>query len=387
MNGSQKNKRLLELGVIFFWASEYCHAPYFTPYLQSLHIGAAMIGLIVGCYGFTQLLVRIPLGFLTDMTGSYKAVIVSGLFFTTLSSFGLWLFTDVRLIFLFRVFAGFAAATWIATSVAYMGFYSAEEGVQATATLNGLNSGGKLLAFVLGFVAARMVNYRTTLFLSFAAGLIGLVFVLFLDRFEPVWKPVSVRNIIGCLQNRRIVAAAALAGINMMVMHATVYSFTSTFAETLGAGAWMLSLLSIVFTLTQIFSVGLLKIRWVQQAQPAKLLSIGFLFACIYLLILAFAGNVYLILAGQILAGLANAASNSLLMSECVKSVPPGEKTIAMGVFQAIYSIGMTAGPVFLGRMLEMSGIAASCCMLAAFPLAAALLVSSASQGGKVNGI
>ena len=104
-------RTLFEVAVVFFWASEYCHTPYFTPYLASLGLDATIIGLIVGCYGFTQMLVRIPLGIATDASSAYKAVTTGGLFFMTLSSFGLWLFTDVRLIFLFRVFAGIAASS------------------------------------------------------------------------------------------------------------------------------------------------------------------------------------------------------------------------------------------------------------------------------------
>ena len=32
----RRSRQLLSITVIFFWASEYCHAPYFTPYLQQL---------------------------------------------------------------------------------------------------------------------------------------------------------------------------------------------------------------------------------------------------------------------------------------------------------------------------------------------------------------
>ena len=69
---SRTARRLSEVAVVLFWASEYCHAPYFTPYLHSLQMGSTLVGIIISCYGFTQMLVRIPLGIFTDTTGAYK---------------------------------------------------------------------------------------------------------------------------------------------------------------------------------------------------------------------------------------------------------------------------------------------------------------------------
>lgn len=367
MFGRISSKRIFEWAVIFFWASEYCHAPYFTPYLQSLQIGATMIGMIVGCYGATQLVIRIPLGLLTDAAGRYKPVIVAGLFFTTLSSFGLWLFHKVWLIFLFRICAGVAAATWVVMSVAYMSFYRTEDSVSATSVLNGLNSGGKLLAFLLGALTAQFAGYRATLFCSFAVGLIGLIVVLFMDEICVKPKPVSLQIFIRCLRNRSTVTAALLAGVNMMVMHSTVYSFTSTLAEQLGASAWMLSMLSVVFTLVQIFSVGFIKGTWMKRRGAAGKLAFGFVLSSLYLIVLALAKNIWVLLAGQIMAAVANALSNSLLMSECVRGVAPGEKTTAMGVYQAVYSIGMMAGPAYMGGAIEVLGAQTGCLIMAAF--------------------
>lgn len=161
-----RGKLLLETVIVLFWASEYCHVPYFTPYLNSLDLDAALVVAVVACYGLTQMLVRIPLGIVTDLSGAYKTVIVLGLVFTTVSSLGLFLTKNVALIFLCRVLAGMASSTWIATTVVYMIYFSETEQVAATAQLNALNNGGKLLAFALGGVAAVLLGYRATLFME-----------------------------------------------------------------------------------------------------------------------------------------------------------------------------------------------------------------------------
>lgn len=63
----KKVRWIFGLATMFFWASEYCHVPFFTPYLRTLGLSATLIGFLVGCYGFTQLCIRIPLGIFADM--------------------------------------------------------------------------------------------------------------------------------------------------------------------------------------------------------------------------------------------------------------------------------------------------------------------------------
>ena len=104
----KRSRLLLSITIVFFWASEYCHMPYFTPYLQNLGFTAGLIGIMTGMYGFTQMLVRIPLGIVTDVTGCYKKTILMGTIFTTVSSFGLIFATHFVTIIICRILlAGF----------------------------------------------------------------------------------------------------------------------------------------------------------------------------------------------------------------------------------------------------------------------------------------
>lgn len=369
------SKRLFELAVIFFWASGYCHTPYLTPYLESLGIVSSVIGLIVGTYGFTQMLLRIPLGIATDATGAYKAVTMGGLFFSTLSALGLYLFTDVWLIFLFRALAGVAASAWIAMTVAYMSFFRDEDSVDATAILNKLNCIGKLIAFMLGAVVAERFGYRSTLMMSFIVGMIGLCIIPFVDNIVITRTPASISGFVRCLKNKNTLVAALLASVSMMIVHGTVFSFTSTLAKNVGASATMLSILSIVFTLIPIILTDFLKSDRIKNGSRAKELGFAFALLSIYLVALAFAQSVYVILGAQVLAGIAFALTNSLLMSECVRGVSPGERTTAMGIFQAVYGIGMTIGPIYMGKAREVLGTQNSCLLFAAFVAVVAIIV------------
>ena len=49
-----------------FWFSMYTYVPVLTSYIESLGASHKMAGTIVGSYGFVQMILRIPLGILSD---------------------------------------------------------------------------------------------------------------------------------------------------------------------------------------------------------------------------------------------------------------------------------------------------------------------------------
>ena len=361
---SRTARRLLEVAVVFFWASEYCHAPYFTPYLHSLQIGSTLVGIIISCYGFTQMLVRIPLGIFTDTTGAYKKIITVGLFCTTVSSLGLFLTTNFVGILLFRMLAGVAASTWIATTVVYMAMFSEAESVRASARLNALNNGGKLLAFVLGGAAATLLNYRITLFMSFAVGLVGLVVMPFVTVPAIRRTPLSLSRLGAVFTDKRILIPSLLMAVQQMILHSTVFSFTSNLAESRGAAAWMLSLLSAVFTAVQIFSARIIGGKRLQAIDRHAAILFGFSLQFVYLAVLALAPNAWVILAGQVVCAFGGAILASLLLAECVSHVSQGERSTVVGVYQAVYGLGMTIGPMLFGRWMDSGSPARACFLL-----------------------
>ena len=348
-----RERTLLEIVIVCFWASEYCYGPYFTPYLSGLMISASVIGMIVACYGLTQTIIRIPLGIVTDLTGLYKAVITFGLFCVTVSAVGLYFATNPALLFLFRVLAGIAASTWIASTVVYMAFFSDEENVAASARLNALNNGGKMLAFVLGGMAAVLVGYRASFVMSFVTGLVGFLLVL---RLKPVAirkEPASLSSMLRLMASPRVLIPSLLMAVQMMVLQGTVFSFTSTIAKEKGAGTAMLSVLSVVFTLVQILCVRFIRSPRVVQAPRNRVIAVGFFLLTIYMLLLGFLPNATLLILAQVFAALGSALLTSILLSECVQGVDPAKRSSVVGTYQAIYGIGMTIGPVWMGQMMD----------------------------------
>ena len=82
MNGQKKKgisrEELLLAVVVLFWFALYLHIPYQTPFLTAAGVAAGFTGTIVGAYGITQLVFRLPLGVLADYAGNHKIFVILG---------------------------------------------------------------------------------------------------------------------------------------------------------------------------------------------------------------------------------------------------------------------------------------------------------------------
>ncbi len=61
-------------------------------------------------------------------------------------------------------------------------------------------------------------------------------------------------------------------------------------------------------------------------------------------------------------------------MAMAIRTEPTERKSTAMGLFQALYGIGMTIGPVLMGYLVELKDYKAAYFVFSAFASAAMLL-------------
>lgn len=85
MDRRNKNIKLFIFVTAFYWFSMYAYIPTFSPYIESLGASHKMIGLILGSYGFTQMLIRIPLGIYSDRLNKRKIFVVLGVLLSIIS--------------------------------------------------------------------------------------------------------------------------------------------------------------------------------------------------------------------------------------------------------------------------------------------------------------
>src|SRR5690606_37730965 len=117
---------LLIAATACFWGSLYLYVPILSPYAE--HVGASMtlVGLIVSSYGFSQLVLRIPVGILSDRLGRRKPFIVTGFLVAAGAAAWLALASGAWGILLARTLTGVSATMWVVITVLFSSYFSAE---------------------------------------------------------------------------------------------------------------------------------------------------------------------------------------------------------------------------------------------------------------------
>ena len=361
-----KHRRLLGAVILLFWASQYAYVPYFTPYMKELGFSASLIGVLSAAYGFTQLVVRVPLGIGTDMTCGYRQVVILGTFLVTAAGAGLFLSSSAGLILVFRLFSGLAASTWLSFTVLYAACFGPGENLKAMTDANILNNAGKLAAYAAGMALCALFGYRYSFLISIVAGAASLALALQLKDLPVSREPVTLKKLGTVFRDPAVLVSSFFAALLNMTLQATTFSFTSTAAASLGAGSLELGISTALYTVVQVFFGSVISRRITQRLPRKWAVFTGFGFISLACLLTALGRNMLFIYASQMLMGAGNIILISLLMALAISSVPVECRSSAMGLFQALYAIGMTLGPIWMGNIAETRSVSAGFLLFAA---------------------
>ncbi|MEJ6951216.1 MFS transporter [Natronospora cellulosivora (SeqCode)] len=375
MTNTKRSIKLLFFVTSFYWFSMYGYIPTFAPYIESLGASHRLIGLIVGSYGFTQMLIRIPLGIFSDRLNKRKIFVVTGISLSIISSTGMYFSESPYLILLFRSLAGASAATWVTFIVLFSSYFSQEETAKSVAIMDsGVKTGQVLAMFTAGIIAQRF-GQQSPFILAALGGIIGLTLSLRVKESNDVeHKPVNVRELLQVISNQRFLIVSFLGILSMLITYASTFGFVPLLARRLGASEFQLGLLTTLTTIPGIFSALLGGTYFRRKFGEKKTIIIGFLlisFSCILVPTVNQVSSLYL---AQILNGFGQGLVFPLLMGLSIKGVESSKRGTAMGFFQAIYGLGMFTGPVLLGFLSDLFGLRTGFWVIAVLGITAALL-------------
>jgi MFS family permease len=343
--------------VMFFWCAQYVYNPFFTVYLEALGIGASMIGLIVGSYGFMQMMVRIPSGLVADLFDVHRLFITLGLTLPVAANLILYYWKTPMLFLLARVLSGISASTWLSFVVYFSRFSIVDDANRNMGMLMAADHGGILIAFIIGGFLHDRIGIR---FLFLISGIIALMgFVLFLPlKAAPIAapKPMQLSDLLPILKNRRLLNCSFLAGMLQIVTFATSMSFTANYARSLGANGIELGLSSGIMTFASIAAAWCIGAGHFRNINDKLMVVLGFIMLVVYCVGIPLSGSLFLLYIFQSIGGFGRSMLMTILMSNAVKYISPKQRSTAMGVYQSIYSLGMTLGPIMMGGMLDLSG-------------------------------
>ena len=155
-----QNRGKLFIAVIFFWIAMYVYIPYQTTYLKVIGTASNQIGIIVGAYGISQMLLRFPVGILADRQNYHKIFILAGGGAASTASVFRILLNNSLGFFIGNIFSGLASAMWISFMVLYMSYYPDEEQREATGKIVFANNIGMLGGFVISTLLYQIVGMQ-----------------------------------------------------------------------------------------------------------------------------------------------------------------------------------------------------------------------------------
>jgi len=337
---------------VFLWIALYAYMPYVAPLAEVLGADFRLIGIIAGAYGFTQMLLRFPLGILSDKLQMRKAFIVLGLVFAALSGFVVFFFQSPASLLLSRALAGVSVSSWVIFMILGASYYKREETTKAVGYLNSTNALGRMTAMLLaGFVAERM-GLSYAFLLSGIAALIGFVLALGIEEKKPEAnaKPPSIKDLLGVARNHQLLSASILAILTQYIPFATAFAFTPVVATGLGATNMQLGLLGFVAMLPSLFISPLAGTLIPKKLGVKNSLVLSFVLAGLGAAAIPFSQSLWQVFVAQTVSNIGSTAMGlTLLMGLCIQDIPNERRGTAMGFFQAVYAFGMFMGPIGLG--------------------------------------
>jgi MFS family permease len=374
---SSDNRRVkiaLYLAASFlYWIGLYLYVPTLPVYVQSKTDSLATVGIILAMYGLVQVIIRLPLGIAADWMGRLKPFIIVGFALTGLGAGIMGMATDANWLMVGRAVTGLAAAAWVPLVVVFSNLFRPREAIRAVALLNLTGSVGRVLATGVNGTLNELGGYSLAFLLAAGAAVVAILVVLPIkERRRPTQRP-SLGRVSQLVSRRDVLLPSLLSAVGQYASWAITYSFIPIRARQLGATDVVISLLTsmyiAVYTLGNVLATAI-----VNRIGARRLIYTSFVILSTGIGGAALSHNLLSLLVAQLGLGFAMGIGYPVLMGLSIQRVDTSERTTAMGLHQAVYAVGMFAGPGLSGTLADVMGIRPMFGVTALFCLVAGLL-------------
>lgn len=349
----KRNIFLINLAAAFLWLGMYSYTPVLPAYAASIGADVVMIGIIGGAYGVMQILLRIPLGIISDKWGKDRLMYIVGFIVLTASTL-LFIFAESpAMLVVARGAAGAAAAWWVIVCATYTKYFDDDRQVKAQGTIAASANIGKVVAGLICALVAQHINYHATFIVACVAAVVGLVLVCFLKKPPPTHaEPVPVRQQLALLKNKELLAFSTLGLLSQMMCFGIPMTFAAVAAEDLGAGGMELGMLTLVFFLSTALLSFFVGSKPYKKMGGINAIAFSFAVGALSCVPAFYKMNLSAIFTMQALSGVCYGVTQGALAGFVVRSVSPAQRGAATGIFQSVFGIGIFAGPVIMGYMI-----------------------------------
>lgn len=373
----------LMAAIVCFWSALYFYVPILTPYAEMMGAPMSLLGLIVSSYGFSQLVLRIPVGIWSDRIGRRKPFIVAGYVASAAAGLGLALASGPYGILAARTLSGVSATMWVVISVLFSSYFPPERAGYAMSLINFATTLTQLAASLIGGLVAESFGWRAPFWLAAGVGMLGLAVTVTL-RESTATRPFGLGfgELAAVGRERSLLTVSLLAALYQVNTWVTVYGFTPNYAVEIGASKALLGWLSLVSTLPQaVASLGTGSFL-ARRFRERQMVVGGFWLSALATLAIPFIASLPLLFVTQAVGGFGRGLVFPVLMGLSIKAVPEEKRATAMGFFQSIYALGMFGGPALAGFTAQLWGLSGAFWATAAATVAGAVWAMGALRHG-----
>jgi MFS family permease len=356
----QRTIVFFSVAVFLYWIALYLYIPTLTAYAESKTDDLVLVGTALSMYGFWQAIVRLPLGIASDWLGRRKVFIAIGFGLAALGAYVVGAAGSIQGVILGRAIVGVAAATWVPLVVAFSSLFPPEEAVRASALLTFIGSIGRVLATgatgYLNRLGQRIwpgdafSGYPLAYYLAAVAALLAILAVLPAAEERRPRKQPSLGSLGRLISRRDVLLPSLLSAVTQYGVWMSTFGYIPLIAAELGASgitsSLMVSVNIGVQTLANLAASGLTR-----KIGSRALVYIGFVLMSLGLAGVALAPSMAVLWVAQLTLGLSQGLAYPVLMGLSIRYVDEEQRASAMGLHQAVYAIGMFAGP-WLGGIL-----------------------------------
>lgn len=342
--------------MILYWFSLYTYIPFQVPYLYALNVTPSIVGIILGLYGASQMILRFPFGIISDYFGKYKIFIVLGSLLSAISCIIKMVYPTANGFLVGNILTGVAASTWLMYMVLYYSYFDRSKEHMAASKCLVANVIGMFLGFLFATIFYQKFGMSLMLIAAALAAFAATILALFLKE-EKRNKKSNIKDLILVIKNKRLLFFSVLSIIEQGIHMAASVSFTLNRIKELGGASYLVGIASLLNMFFAIVSAYIASTSFASKRGSKFYVPFSFVLLGLYCVSVILTKNIFVIVASQILSGLSIGMLASYLTSEALIEIDRDKKSSAMGFYQTAYSIGIFIYPIITGKIVEMYSI------------------------------
>ncbi len=337
------------LGSLFWWFSLYIYVPVLPIYSKDLGSSLQFIGIIVGSYALGQILFRIPIGYLSDRLKSRKLFSVLSGIVSFLGSAYLFISNNPNEVLIGRTITGVAAAGWVAISVYYSSFFPRNERFKSSTIILSSNMLSVFLGTFLSGYISDLISINTCFLLSMVSAILSsILFLISKEKPFDTKSQFSTIQFINLLRNKLLICLCLIGIFIQFITFSINFSYFPIYLNKLSFSDSIVGNLVAFYTLASFIGT-ISSPRLIKRFGLWRIFIYSAILIGLTTLITPLFKNLFLLIFLRLIGGIGGGIIFSSCMSSIVRGFQENYQASAMGIFQAVYAIGMFLGPILSG--------------------------------------